>query len=252
MKKKYKNLEVLVSSDTVCSHCNRGLDGYPGVILNKIHLCFSCAKVFENTIFEENKVLESNVLEIEKEAEIWIKLEQKSINESVSFRAQCTWEKAIYISVAILGSFSIGALAHLFSLNILYFTAIVFTSFIFLKYLKFDPSTIANDLAIKKWQENNVSKILKIRELRASISRIDLSYLKYRRGKISQNYRTIILERDDYQCQSCMRVFSSKELEVHHVKPRSQGGKDYHSNLVTLCFKCHLNEKWFGHHHYLS
>jgi 5-methylcytosine-specific restriction endonuclease McrA len=31
----------------------------------------------------------------------------------------------------------------------------------------------------------------------------------------------------------------SRELHVHHIVPRSEGGTDALSNLVTLCHVCH-------------
>lgn len=72
------------------------------------------------------------------------------------------------------------------------------------------------------------------------------------KGKqITGAYRTQILERDGYQCQCCGKVFPAEELEVHHVKARSKRGKNFSTNLVTLCFDCHLDEDWFEHSHYM-
>jgi hypothetical protein len=67
--------------------------------------------------------------------------------------------------------------------------------------------------------------------------------------KLSPNYRDQILMRDQYACQWCGISSSKKDMEVHHIQPRSRGGKDTTSNLVTLCFQCHLREYWFGHKH---
>lgn len=44
------------------------------------------------------------------------------------------------------------------------------------------------------------------------------------------------LERDRYSCAKCKE---RKFLHIHHLVPRSKGGKDEPSNLVTLCEKCH-------------
>lgn len=44
-----------------------------------------------------------------------------------------------------------------------------------------------------------------------------------------------VLERDNYQCQSC----GDLRVHVHHVVERSLGGKDTEENLVTTCFRCH-------------
>jgi hypothetical protein len=65
----------------------------------------------------------------------------------------------------------------------------------------------------------------------------------------SSNYRQKILERDGYQCQWCGEVYPADELEVHHITPQAEGGKHFPSNLVTLCYHCHVAENWFGHKH---
>jgi len=70
------------------------------------------------------------------------------------------------------------------------------------------------------------------------------------RGKpLSGSHRKKILERDGYQCQSCGQVFPAEQLEVHHIKPQAKGGKHFSTNLITLCYDCHLDEGWFGHSH---
>jgi 5-methylcytosine-specific restriction endonuclease McrA len=48
-----------------------------------------------------------------------------------------------------------------------------------------------------------------------------------------------VLEGDNYCCRIC---FSKKNLDVDHIKKRSQGGGDEISNLRTLCRKCHNQE----------
>jgi hypothetical protein len=46
-----------------------------------------------------------------------------------------------------------------------------------------------------------------------------------------------VIERDKSTCQSCMN--RRKDLSVHHIIPRDEGGSDDLFNLVTLCFHCH-------------
>lgn len=48
-----------------------------------------------------------------------------------------------------------------------------------------------------------------------------------------------VLERDRYRCVSCGLELRSSEADVHHLLPRSMGGTDALSNLVTLCDGCH-------------
>lgn len=55
--------------------------------------------------------------------------------------------------------------------------------------------------------------------------------------KIYNKYRDKVFERDNYQCQYCG---SENNLTIDHIKPRSRGGLDIPSNLVTACFKCNL------------
>lgn len=51
--------------------------------------------------------------------------------------------------------------------------------------------------------------------------------------------RRLVLERDGYQCVSCSTSLRSRDADVHHLLPRSMGGSDEFSNLVTLCDGCH-------------
>jgi len=55
--------------------------------------------------------------------------------------------------------------------------------------------------------------------------------------RFARNYA--ILKRDGFRCQvpgcNCRR-----NLHIHHIIPRSQGGSDEPSNLIVLCAKCHL------------
>jgi len=53
--------------------------------------------------------------------------------------------------------------------------------------------------------------------------------------------RTLVLERDGWHCQECG---STNNLQVHHLRPRSQLGSDIAQNLITLCVSCH--RKWHG------
>ncbi len=52
----------------------------------------------------------------------------------------------------------------------------------------------------------------------------------------------LIRARDNYTCQICgAKTTKNKkvELEVHHIRPKSMGGTDDETNLVTLCKSCH-------------
>jgi 5-methylcytosine-specific restriction endonuclease McrA len=48
--------------------------------------------------------------------------------------------------------------------------------------------------------------------------------------------RNHVLKRDGWRCQDCGAM---KDLQVHHIKSRSQLGGDVAQNLITLCASCH-------------
>jgi 5-methylcytosine-specific restriction endonuclease McrA len=55
----------------------------------------------------------------------------------------------------------------------------------------------------------------------------------------STSYRGLhlqVLERDGWRCQVCG---SMQNLQVHHLKFRSQSGGDEEQNLSTMCAECH-------------
>jgi len=54
--------------------------------------------------------------------------------------------------------------------------------------------------------------------------------------------RKNILLRDRYTCQFCGKQFSSSELTLDHVLPRSRGGPTSWENLVACCYQCN-NQK---------
>jgi len=59
-------------------------------------------------------------------------------------------------------------------------------------------------------------------------------YVKFRIHKMKIN-RHRLFRRDEYQCVYCG---SQKELTIDHVQPRSRGGRNTWTNLVTCCSKC--------------
>jgi 5-methylcytosine-specific restriction endonuclease McrA len=51
--------------------------------------------------------------------------------------------------------------------------------------------------------------------------------------------RQNIFKRDNFECQYCCK---KRELTIDHVVPRSKGGKDTWTNLVTACKKCNAKK----------
>ena len=50
--------------------------------------------------------------------------------------------------------------------------------------------------------------------------------------------RKMVYLRDNYTCQYCGEKFTSKDLTLDHVKPKSLGGGGGWSNMVTCCATC--------------
>ena len=54
-----------------------------------------------------------------------------------------------------------------------------------------------------------------------------------------ESYRFLhrqVLDRDGWHCQVCGKC---QNLQVHHLKFRSQLGSDEEQNLIALCAGCH-------------
>ena len=61
---------------------------------------------------------------------------------------------------------------------------------------------------------------------------------KANRATIPPSVRATVLARDRHRCAT-PGCGSTRFLEVHHVKPRADGGSNRAENLVTLCSRCH-------------
>lgn len=54
--------------------------------------------------------------------------------------------------------------------------------------------------------------------------------------------RRNLFARDRNQCQYCGKHYSSSELSIDHVVPRTQGGDDSWQNLVCACVRCNARK----------
>lgn len=50
--------------------------------------------------------------------------------------------------------------------------------------------------------------------------------------------RKSLYKRDKYVCQYCGHKFSTEELTIEHIVPRSKGGRNTWENLVAACIPC--------------
>lgn len=55
-------------------------------------------------------------------------------------------------------------------------------------------------------------------------------------ASIPNDVRRAIYRRDGYACALCG---DPRDLNIHHVIPRSHGGGNGHHNLICLCRYCH-------------
>ena len=65
-----------------------------------------------------------------------------------------------------------------------------------------------------------------------------LKYIRHR-TRLNKPNRSRIYKRDGYECVYCG---SKKQLTLDHVIPKSRGGRNEWTNLVTCCFKCNLKK----------
>ena len=68
-----------------------------------------------------------------------------------------------------------------------------------------------------------------------------LRYDRIPRSVVKFNRRNILL-RDENRCQYCATRFSSHNLSLDHVTPRSRGGRTTWENVVCACLKCNVRK----------
>ncbi len=65
-----------------------------------------------------------------------------------------------------------------------------------------------------------------------------LNYINHFKKNVSPT-RNRIYKRDNNECVYCG---SKKQLTIDHVLPKSRGGRNEWTNLVTCCFKCNIKK----------
>lgn len=55
-------------------------------------------------------------------------------------------------------------------------------------------------------------------------------------ANIDNKTRKAVYRRDGFRCALCD---CDDGLQIHHIKPRGQGGSSHPMNLITLCWRCH-------------
>jgi 5-methylcytosine-specific restriction endonuclease McrA len=54
--------------------------------------------------------------------------------------------------------------------------------------------------------------------------------------------RLNVFLRDDFKCMYCGHSYSTRELTLDHVVPRSQGGRTDWENILSACAKCNTTK----------
>jgi HNH endonuclease len=76
----------------------------------------------------------------------------------------------------------------------------------------------------------------------AGVEPIDARLPDAMRASAWRMIRKGVIERDGGRCRLCGKDLSKAPswlTEVHHVRPKHEGGTDHPSNLITLCVMCH-------------
>ena len=68
-----------------------------------------------------------------------------------------------------------------------------------------------------------------------------LSYDRFPKQKVKFNRRNLFA-RDGNRCQYCGKKFTTSELSLDHVMPRSRGGEASWENIVCACLKCNVKK----------
>jgi hypothetical protein len=68
-----------------------------------------------------------------------------------------------------------------------------------------------------------------------------LFYDRLPRGQVKFNRRNIYA-RDGNKCQYCGKAFTTNELSIDHIIPRSMGGRSVWENVVCACTKCNVRK----------
>ncbi len=92
-----------------------------------------------------------------------------------------------------------------------------------------------------------IKKILPVSRMKLELASFDIHAITnpdvhgkgYQQGRMRgfENVKKYILHRDEYKCQHCGK--GQRELHVHHIVFRSNGGTDSPDNLITLCREHH-------------
>ena len=59
-------------------------------------------------------------------------------------------------------------------------------------------------------------------------------------ARLSGLYREEFIWRRGKDCYRCYTPLEGADVQIHHIKPRSEGGGNEYYNLMVLCRNCHM------------
>lgn len=224
----------------ICAICYKNLTGHPKIRLDELTYCYRCAKCVVN---RKDRVAEQELAPKLKEYESQVaRYETWQQNLETAMPSKGT-QKFVIVGVAVGFAFFVGEGRKAGDGVALFFFGLIIgfvVNYFYVQWKRGDWTRQNPEPAYPSRPSGNFAS-----------SRIELVGGGKKGRQISGRYRRQILERDGYQCQSCGKFLPADQLEVHHVQSRAKRGKNFSTNLVTLCFDCHLDENWFGHSHYM-
>jgi len=93
--------------------------------------------------------------------------------------------------------------------------------------------------AVEEYEEDISSPSITFKIPSVIVLKTIVKYFDY---QISPN-RTNVIWRDSNTCQYCSKKMLSSELTMDHVLPKSRGGDNTWTNLVTCCKKCNQKKR---------
>ncbi len=110
-------------------------------------------------------------------------------------------------------------------------------------YLSYDITSWIEISALKAQYERESHDFVRTVRFEIAVPRIIrlLGYDRLPRQDVKLNRRNIYA-RDHSTCQYCGKKFSTQELSLDHVVPRSHGGKTTWDNLVCACVYCNAKK----------
>jgi 5-methylcytosine-specific restriction endonuclease McrA len=235
-----KFAEALEAMAERCIACDKNLAGHPRIRFDGEVYCYHCAK---GVVGEQDWVAEQQLAPKLKEYESQVARYETWQNNFKAASPSKGTQGFIVVGVAVGFAYFVGEGKETGDIVFLFLCGLVIGLVVNLFYV---------DRKQGEWTRRNPKPAYPSRPSGDFASnRIELVGGGTKGRQIAGSYRKQILERDGYKCQNCGNVLPADQLEVHHIKSRAKRGKNLSTNLITLCFDCHLDEDWFGHSHYM-